>query len=153
MASRKNYVKMMTEQLGMHPITARSRLASDLLFSMIQRLGIKCFRCGGEMTRQTYSVEHKKPWFKEPNAAELYFDLDNISFSHLACNCGAARKPSRKKTIEHGKYTTYCRGTDSKRYKNPTRCRCDLCRKAWNDYKRSIYTPEKRNAKYRRTGT
>jgi len=95
------------------------------------------------MTRQNFSIEHKKPWLDEPNAAKLYFDLNNVTFSHSACNKGAARKPTRKAEIDHGNYVNYI---DKK-------CSCDSCIEAWNAYKRSRYTPELRRAKYDRAGT
>jgi hypothetical protein len=96
------------------------------------------------MSRQTVSIEHKTAWLGEPNAVELYFDLRNIAFSHLACNRRAARKPTKKVVVtDHGNYVNFS-----------TRiCSCDLCRDAWNAYKRLRYTPESRRAKYARTGT
>lgn len=32
------------------------------------------------------SIEHKEPWENSDNPKELFFNLDNISFSHLKCN-------------------------------------------------------------------
>jgi len=65
----------MSRQLGMNITTARSRLVADLLYSFVERLGIVCHRCGEVMSRQTVSIEHKTAWLGEPNAVELYFDL------------------------------------------------------------------------------
>jgi len=134
----------MSRQLGMNITTARSRLVADLLYSFVERLGIVCHRCGEVMSRQTVSIEHKTAWLGEPNSVELYFDLRNIAFSHLACNKRAARKPTKKVVVtDHGNYVNFS-----------TRiCSCDLCRDAWNAYKRLRYTPESRRAKYARTGT
>ncbi|AUG85106.1 HNH endonuclease [Vibrio phage Ceto] len=72
--------------LGMAPSTARDRLMKKLVFSHIQSRGIVCHHCGKEMTVDTFSIEHIKPWRGEPNAAELYFDLDNVTYSHRSCN-------------------------------------------------------------------
>jgi len=36
------------------------------------------------------SIEHKIPWLN--NSSELFWDLDNIAFSHLICNTRAADK-------------------------------------------------------------
>lgn len=47
------------------------------------------------MTRETFSIEHLVPWLDSNNPIELYFDLDNISFSHLSCNIKAARRPEK----------------------------------------------------------
>ena len=49
------------------------------------------------MDRETFSIEHKTPWLDSGDPIGLYFDLDNISFSHLSCNCRASRR---------GKYET-----------------------------------------------
>ncbi len=103
------------EQLGMNPSTASGRLVKDLLFDFIQKEGIKCFRCEKKMTRETFSIEHKIPWLDSENPIELYFNLDNISFSHLPCNSKAAR---RNKGITHPSLESYNRG-----------CRCNDCRK------------------------
>lgn len=139
-------------QLKMHPVTARSRLVSDLLFDMLTKLKIVCHRCGGAMTRTDYSIEHKTPWLHAKNAAKLYFDLNNIGFSHKFCNQSAARKPLRRDKIKHGHYDNYCRGRKNAGYKTTLRCRCDICREAWNAYKRSRYTSKSRHARYKRTG-
>jgi hypothetical protein len=76
----------------MNPGTARHRLVQDILFQLIQGTGQRCFHCGGELTRETFSIEHKTPWIDSENPRELFFDLTNIGFSHLTCNVGAARK-------------------------------------------------------------
>ena len=44
-----------------------------------------CYACGEKiLTYQELSIEHKKPW--ENRSVELFWDLDNIAFSHLRCN-------------------------------------------------------------------
>lgn len=83
-------------QLGMNPSTASARLLKDILFKFVVETGNdKCFHCGKPITRETLSVEHKTPWLDSENPQTLFFDLDNIAFSHLACNTGAARKPRK----------------------------------------------------------
>lgn len=81
-------------QLGMNPSTASGRLVKDLLFSFVK--DTPCFHCGGSLTRETFSIEHKTPWLDSEDPAGLFFDLDNISFSHHACNVSAARRPHKK---------------------------------------------------------
>lgn len=81
-------------QLGMNPSTASHRLLKDLLFSFIKDR--PCSKCGELMVRENFSVEHIMPWLDSSNPIELYFDLTNISYSHLSCNIGAARKPWQK---------------------------------------------------------
>lgn len=85
-------------QLGMNPSTASNRLVKDILFKLICDSGRnKCFHCGEEMDRDTYSIEHKVPWIDSDDPVKLYFDMDNISFSHLSCNSSKARRPKRGK--------------------------------------------------------
>lgn len=71
--------------LGMPWGTANHRLRKSILFSLLQRLGEDCcFRCGNKVVDiDTLSIEHKQPWVDDP---DLFWDLGNISFSHLKCN-------------------------------------------------------------------
>jgi len=85
-----------TLQLGMNPSTASGRLNKDLLFAFIEAAGHKCFRCGEDLTRDTFSIEHKEAWLDSTNPVGLFFDLGNIAYSHLTCNIKASR-PSNKK--------------------------------------------------------
>lgn len=99
-------------QLGMNPSTASGKLVKDILFSFIQKDGILCHRCNKEMERDNFSIEHKTPWLDSEDPVKLYFDLDNISFSHLKCNIQAHR------TIKnHPSVNAYNRG-----------CKCDECK-------------------------
>jgi len=81
-------------QLGLK--TASYKLNKDILFKFIIEAGHNCFRCGGTLTRDNFSIDHKIPWLNKENAVELFFDLDNIAFSHRICNSKAARKPHKK---------------------------------------------------------
>lgn len=81
------------------------------------------------MCRDTFSIEHKVPWLHSENPLELYFSLDNISFSHYLCNVKAGRKPPKK-------YFTEAERNASKRPYDKLR----------------VYNPEKRAAQYQRTG-
>lgn len=72
--------------LGMPYGTAMARLRKMILFQLAQRLGEdNCFGCGGKIEKiEELSIEHKRPW--EGISLELFWDLDNIAFSHLRCN-------------------------------------------------------------------
>lgn len=83
-------------QLGMNPGTASGRLVKDLLFKFVRLHHPNCFRCGQPLTRETFSIEHKTPWLDSDKPLELFFDLDNIDFSHHSCNVKAGRKPPKK---------------------------------------------------------
>lgn len=105
------------EQLGMTGGKARNILCKTILFSFIQQLHKDfCYRCGSQITSiDSLTIDHKKPWLNEPNAAELFFDLQNISFAHASCNVQAKRLPThfRGKSIRvvvNGKLTcTKCK--------------------------------------------
>lgn len=123
MSSRKS------EQLGMNVSTASGRLVKDLLFKLICDSGInKCFHCGKEMLRENFSIEHKTPWMNSENPVGLFFDLDNVAFSHLSCNVKAAR---------NGRPRIFTKEEAAERIR---------------ENKRRHWTPEKRREHYLRTG-
>ena len=72
--------------LSMSHGTACGRLRKNILFSLLCKLKENvCFKCGKLIERtEDLSIEHKEPW--EGRSAELFWDLDNIAFSHLKCN-------------------------------------------------------------------
>jgi 5-methylcytosine-specific restriction endonuclease McrA len=80
------------DQLGMPFGTAMNRLRKRVLFHLLLRLGeTKCFHCGKGIKSETeLSLEHKIAWLG--NNTSLFWDLDNIAFSHLRCNVGAGNR-------------------------------------------------------------
>lgn len=83
-------------QLGMKLGTACAKLRKSLMFSMAVRLGENiCFKCKGIIeTPREITIEHKKPWLGGDTG--LFWDLDNIAFSHARCN-----RPDRPKNGAH----------------------------------------------------
>lgn len=125
-------------QLGMNPSTASNRLVKDVLWSLVVETGQgNCYRCGLPMTRETFSIEHKEPWLDSQDPLGRYFDLNNISFSHLKCNVGNRRQTVVAKCGTYSKYKTGCR--------------CQPCTKANTNYAAAKYTKKGRQEKYRRT--
>ena len=125
------------KQLGMSHGKASNILRKKILFSLIQRLEEDtCYRCEEKIkTADELSIEHKIPWLDSENPVALYFDLDNISFSHLSCNCSSSRpgiREKREKKETHG-LTGYSNG-----------CRCDTC--IFANRKRSEYQKEYRKS-------
>lgn len=88
----------LTQQLGMPHGTACSRLRKNILFNLLTKHKENiCVRCGREIESvNDLSIEHIKPW--EGVSADLFWDLDNIAFSHCACN-----RPEK-----HGPYSRVC---------------------------------------------
>ncbi len=125
----------MKEQLGMNPSTANGRLVKDLLYEFVKNADIKCYRCNEDMTRETFSIEHIIPWIDSPNPVLLYFDINNISYSHRSCNSAAKRYLG---AIPHnkGKFT---HGTSGYRIG----CRCEVCKTVYSDSRRKKYASRK----------
>ena len=100
--------KKKTAFLGMSHGTAQNRLRKMILFKLVREAGLSlCFRCKEQIeTIENFSIEHKTPWLGVD--VELFWDLDNIAFSHLSCNCGARRIPSDKVGPDGTKWCNFC---------------------------------------------
>jgi len=94
MSKLRNTDKKKQDQLGMPFGTARNRLIKQIMFDLVKQLGKDtCYQCGSQIKDIEYlSIEHKVPWLDSENPISLYFDLNNIAFSHTSCNYAAARK-------------------------------------------------------------
>jgi len=80
-----------SEQLGMPFGTACGRLDKQILFWLVKKTGQDtCYRCGKKIEHwKELSTEHKKNWQNvDPT---LFWDLENIAFSHKRCNYSAGR--------------------------------------------------------------
>jgi 5-methylcytosine-specific restriction endonuclease McrA len=82
----KNSDQRRDEFLGMSYSKASQQLTRKILLRLIQKCGQDhCFVCGEKIeTVEELSIEHKKPWLHQ--STELFWDLDNIAFSHRRCN-------------------------------------------------------------------
>ena len=86
-----NDTSVKAAQLGMPWGTANNRLRKSIMFKYIKMAGDDiCFRCEKVIERiEDLSIEHKLSW--QGVSTQLYWDLDNIAFSHLSCNTGPTR--------------------------------------------------------------
>lgn len=84
--------KRKAEFLGIPHGTAMGRLRKNILYFLLKKYKENfCFRCQKEIeTVDDLTVEHKLPW--EGISVELFWDLENIAFSHSKCN-----RPHRQK--------------------------------------------------------
>lgn len=133
----KNTQKKYT-QLKMPQGTAANRLRKTLMFHLIQKLGENyCFQCGAEILHaDDMTIEHKIPWLDSEDPVDLFFNLNNIAFSHFKCNIGAARQPNKLTGLDDPRFNHNEEG-----YKKG--CRCEICKSA----------KRKRNSKrYKRRG-
>jgi hypothetical protein len=82
-------------QLGMPYGTAVGRLRKKVLFSLLQKYKEDtCCKCHKIIeTEEELSLEHKIPWLYNSN--DLFWDLDNIGFSHKTV-CNKPDRPYRK---------------------------------------------------------
>ena len=79
--------------LGMPYGTAGNRLRKLIMFYLLQRHGENvCFKCEKPIeTVEELSIEHIRPW--QLGGAHLFWDMENIAFSHLRCNRQSVSKP------------------------------------------------------------
>ena len=122
-----------TKQLGMNPSTASHRLKKSILFDFAKQLGHNwCYQCGAEIEDiQKFTIEHKRPWLDSDNPTEVFFDLENIAFSHAECNYGAARV---KEGMPCPSVTAYRKG-----------CRCNGCKACRAEYRKNRKLLKKKN--------
>lgn len=75
-------------QLGIAWGTASHRLRKSIMFKYVVLAGEDdCFQCGGKIESvNELSIEHKEPWLDTEDPVGLFYDLNNIAFSHLECN-------------------------------------------------------------------
>jgi len=113
-----NNNKKKADQLGMPIGTASGRLRKLLVFHMSVKLGENvCYRCGEKICgADDLSIDHIVDWLDSTDPSGLFFDVENLAFSHLVCNISSGR---RKKS-DHGSLWKYKKHG----------CRCDLCREA-----------------------
>lgn len=122
----------------MNPSTASNRLVKDILFKLLEDTNQDvCFRCKEKIQRENLSIEHKIDWLDSNDPKGLFFDLNNITFSHLNCNVSARRSLK----FPCGTLACYSAG-----------CRCEECREARTTDARLKYNSQSRHSKYKRSG-
>jgi hypothetical protein len=72
--------------------TACNRLRKLVMYRILELAGnTDCFRCGLKIgSAAELSIDHKQDWQESSDPIRLFFDLDNIAFSHRRCNISAA---------------------------------------------------------------
>ena len=81
--------------LGQNISTASSRLKKLLLYKLLVDYAINiCYRCNELIEDEAeLSIDHKIAWLNSATPVELFYDLDNIGFSHFRCNARASTGP------------------------------------------------------------
>lgn len=97
------------KKLGMPLGTAQARLRKMILFQLVQETGKDiCFKCGKKIELlEDLSIEHKIPWLHVN--ISLFWDLNNIAFSHLSCNINGAYQPNKKNALKGMAWCNMCK--------------------------------------------
>ena len=129
--------QLKSEKLGMPIGTARARLIKDILWKYVVLCGDDyCYRCGHQILNPLeLSIEHKNPWGISDNPLNLYFDLENIAFSHIKCNSIHGSNINRKHSTDLDRRKHQRSNEKVRRNNLPTEVR-----------------QEKRRQQYKRTG-
>jgi hypothetical protein len=90
--------KKKSELLGENFSTAAHKLRKSIMFDLIQKLELdSCYRCTLKIESiDALSIEHIESWQRSEDPVESFYSLENIAFSHLNCNVGAAYRPHKK---------------------------------------------------------
>lgn len=96
MTKFQNLNKEKSRQLGMPFGTANARLRKAIMFMLAKKAKLdRCFRCGKRIrTVDEFSIDHKQDWMHGDPA--LFWETENIAFSHRRCNIQAARRLPKK---------------------------------------------------------
>lgn len=88
--------------------TASQRLKKNIMFSFVVKLGLdNCYRCGKKIDNALdLSIEHKIEWAR--NSVELFWNLDNIAFSHRKCNLSRAHRNNIRNAPEGKAWCSGC---------------------------------------------
>jgi hypothetical protein len=132
----------MKRYFGQSSGKAMNKLLRDIIWHQLEQHGkTSCYRCNEPMARETFSIDHVKPWRRDHVDSEaLFFDMDNIEFSHSRCNSQVSYDERRHPC---GTPAAYYRG-----------CRCEDCTvsAAYDRQGKKTYDPEKRREQYERHG-
>lgn len=143
MSHENNSIK--DQLLGMPHGTANNKLRKNIIFWLanLNRM-LACYRCKEQIESvDDLSIEHKTPWQGAANPKESFFDMGNISFSHLKCNIG---EPRRAKT--------HClNGHVFDKVEDNGWRSCSICLREGNTRRsRERYDPDVRRKKYITSG-
>lgn len=131
-----------SEQLGMSISTAGYRLQRQILFNLLKELSRdNCYRCNEKIiTIEEFSVDHKINWLN--NDPNLFWDLNNIAFSHRKCNCAFTSTTKWNKAPVGKAWCYICKEykninlfTKNKSTRNGFASHCRVCKK----YARELY--------------
>ena len=116
---------------------AAHALRKSIMFDMAAKCGMdSCFRCGAVIeSAAELSIDHKESWlYVNP---ELFWDLNNIAFSHRSCNTTDRPMFPKKNFPREGEsWCSSCKSSKPKDEFGARKCgsgtaaHCNLCRRA-----------------------
>jgi len=94
------YLLKRTEQLGMNYSTAVAQLRKLILFKLAKQCQLDiCVRCKEPiLSVDDFTIDHIEAWLD--TNTELFWNLENVGFSHTYCNSATKRTPYPTKAIE-----------------------------------------------------
>jgi len=124
------------EILGQSLQKSHIQIRKLMLFHCMQKCGMDtCFQCGEKITDiNTLSIEHKIAWMGSENPKEMFWDVNNLAFSHLRCNSIGIKNKNR---LIHPSVNAYVKRG----------CRCEECT---NLYLKRKESEKKYSKKYKK---
>ncbi len=98
--SDKRSLDKKSEQIGMPIGKAAHKLRRAIIYHLAKKLDMDiCYRCNKSIDKiEEFTIDHKIPYLNSENPSKLFFDLENIAFSHKSCNFKASRRPTTRKS-------------------------------------------------------
>lgn len=98
----KHQAEKILGTLGVPHGTALVHLRRKIIYNLLPDQ--ICYRCKQPIeSDEDLSIDHIEPWEDRENGKELFWDLDNIAFSHKRCN-----KQHKTRLIESPKGQSWC---------------------------------------------
>ena len=123
MSKTSNQIK--SELLGIPWGTANGRMRKMLIWHLVTKFELgSCYRCDEKInTIEELSIEHKEAWQSADDPIEVFYDMENITFSHLYCNIGHTNRSKTKCKYGHpyNKENTYIKPSNGERD-------CNICK-------------------------
>lgn len=128
------------KQLKMSLGKANYILRKKIMFNLAQKLNIDiCYRCNLKIDNiKDFSIEHKKNWENSKDPINLFFDINNIAFSHLSCNIKASVKKNKISYPPGEKWCWSCKEFKKEKDFRPSaiKQRTKECKECNSKYKR-----------------
>ncbi|CEX17661.1 Uncharacterised protein [Streptococcus pneumoniae] len=72
-------------------------LRKSIIFHLMHKCGMDtCHRCGEKIEQvDQMSIEHIEDWLRSESPVDYFFNMDNITFSHIDCNIRAEKVSPR----------------------------------------------------------